>query len=107
MTFCIAFSATLSRACIARIPPVEYSAMSISVSITSALALHTSLFTSRCDLRRLCPVSCSKEEKMFGAGGSGCLEAVMPEEEGEEERGGLFGGSGVGVPNSGGDDVAV
>ena len=44
---------------------------------------------------------------MSGARGSRGLEAAMPEEEGEEERGGLSGGSEAGVPNSGGGDVAV
>ena len=61
------------------------------------------LSTSRCDLRRFFSVSCSKEEKRFGAGGREDSEAVVPEGEGRE-GGGLSGGSGAGVPNSGGDD---
>ena len=61
------------------------------------------LSTSRCDLRRIFSISCFKEEKRFGARGREDSEAAVPKGEGREGDG-LSGGSGAGVPNSGGDD---
>ena len=64
-------------------------------------AMRRTLSTSHCDLHILFSVSCSREERRFGAGGRGGLEVAVPE--GEGRGGGLSRGAGAGVLNSGGD----